>query len=70
MVQHNIIAFFSDRGIDKFPGAYFLLGLFSNAFNGVKYLCHTLKYFERPTIKEFPSNKVLFLFLKMIAVTF
>ena len=29
-----------------------------NAINGVKYLCHTFKYFERPAIVECPSNKV------------
>ena len=29
-----------------------------NALSGVKYLCHTFKYLERPAILESPSNKV------------
>ena len=68
MVQDNIIAFFSDSGTDKFMVAQSIFPAWSlpspefNAFNGVKYLCHTLKYFERPTIKEFLINKVLFFF--------
>ena len=61
LVPHNITTFFSDGGIDRFMARQSTrsppIPIF-NAFNRVKYLCHTLKYLERPAIMESPRNKV------------
>ena len=63
MVQQNITAFFSNRGINIFMAhqstfsTCSLTGPEFNAFNGVKHLCHTSKYLERVAIMGFPSNK-------------
>ena len=65
MVQQNITAFFSNRGINVFMAHQSIFSTSSlkgpefNAFDGVKHLCHTSKYLERPAIMVFPSNKEL-----------
>ena len=64
LVPHNTTTFFSDEGIQRFlvhQNTFFTrsppIPKF-NALNGVKYLCNTFKYLERPAIMESPSNKV------------
>ena len=64
LVLHNTTTFFSDEGINRFLVHQSTFSTWSppipkfNAFNGVKYLCHTFKYLEKPAIMESPSNKV------------
>ena len=66
LVPHNTIIFFSDEGINRFLVRQSTFSTRSppvpkfNAFNEVKYLCHTYysEYLERPAIMKSPSNKV------------
>ena len=63
-VPSNITAFSSDGGINRFmpPQSTFTTWSPSmpefSMFNGVKYLCHTFKYLEKPAMMESLSNKV------------
>ena len=63
LVSYNTNTFFSDRGINRFLACQ---GTFSvrsppipqiKTFSGEKYICHTFKYLERPTIMESLSMK-------------
>ena len=62
-VPSNITAF-SMGGINRFMAPQSTFTTWSpsmpefNMFNGVKYLCDTFKYLEKPVIIESPSNKV------------
>ena len=64
LVPHNTTKFFSNGGINRCSICQSTFSTRSppflkfNAFNGVKYLCHTFKYLERPAIMKSPSNKV------------
>ena len=64
LVPHNTTTFFSDGDIDRFLVCQSTFSTRSppipkfNAFNGVKYLCHTFKYLEGPAIMEPAGNKV------------
>ena len=65
LVPNNITTFFNvGRSIDRFMAHWNTFSTESppipefNAFNGVKYFCHNLKYPQRPAIMESPSNKV------------
>ena len=63
LVPHNTTTI-SDAGITRFLACQSTFSVRSppipkfNAFNGIKYLCHTFKYLKRPTIMESPRNKV------------
>ena len=64
LVPHNVTTFLSDKGINRFLVCQSTFSTQSlpipkfNAFNGVKYLCHTFKYLEKLAIMESRSNKV------------
>ena len=64
LVPHNKTTAFSDEGITRFLAHQSTFPAWSlpipkfNAFSGVKYLCHTSKYLERPAIMETSSNKL------------
>ena len=64
LVPHNTTTFFSDGGINRFLARKSTFSTRSpkipksNAFNGIKYLCHTFKNLERAVLMESPSNKV------------
>ena len=63
-VPSNITTFSSDGGINRFMVPQGTVSIWSplmlevNKFDGLKYLCHTFKYLEKPAIIESPSNKV------------
>ena len=60
LVPHNTTSFFSDGGITKFLACQSTFSARSppipkfNAFNDVKYICHSFKYLERPLKKKTP----------------
>ena len=64
LVPQNTTTLFSDRGIDRFMSLQSTFSARSspipkfNVFNGVKYLCHDLKYLRRPAIIESPNHKM------------
>ena len=63
-VPSNITTFSSDGAINRFMVPQSTVSIWSpsmlevNKFDGLKYLCHTFKYLEKPAIIESPSNKV------------
>ena len=63
-VPHNTTTFLSDGGINRFLACQSKFSTWSppipkfNVFNEVKYICHTLKYLERPALMESPGNEV------------